>query len=166
MSVEGLKQTGRTVLQYDVPVVDGNCIYALRSKPFKLWIPLLISMLQCCLAICFRFCGRKVNIFSQIRQIFYESLYWFTILALLCLMMFTDKLNRSISTTYHTFIRQCRIFSLLSLKSLLCQTMKLKDIMKERREILSLTQQDLAEMAQCGLATSKFFLSGKGNPSI
>ncbi len=49
-------------------------------------------------------------------------------------------------------------------KSLLCQTMKLKDIMKKRREILSLTQQDLAEMAQVGLATIKDIERGKGNP--
>lgn len=51
-------------------------------------------------------------------------------------------------------------------KSLFCQTMKLKDIMKERREILSLTQQDLAEMAQVGLATIKDIERGKGNPAL
>ncbi len=51
-------------------------------------------------------------------------------------------------------------------KSLLCQTMKLKDIMKKRREILSLTQQDLAEMAQVGLATIKDIERGKGNPAL
>ena len=51
-------------------------------------------------------------------------------------------------------------------KSLLCQTMRLKDIMKERREILSLTQQDLAEMAQVGLATIKDIERGKGNPAL
>ncbi len=51
-------------------------------------------------------------------------------------------------------------------KSLLCQTMELKDIMKERREILSLTQQDLAEMAQVGLATIKDIERGKGNPAL
>jgi len=51
-------------------------------------------------------------------------------------------------------------------KSLLCQTMKLKDIMKERREILSLTQQDLAEMAQVGLASIKDIERGKGNPAL
>lgn len=44
--------------------------------------------------------------------------------------------------------------------------MKLKDIMKERREILSLTQQDLAEMAQVGLATIKDIERGKGNPAL
>jgi len=69
MSVGLLKQNGRTALQYDVPVVDGISTQALRSKPFKPWIRLLINMLQCCLAICFRFCGRKVNIFLQIHQI-------------------------------------------------------------------------------------------------
>lgn len=51
-------------------------------------------------------------------------------------------------------------------KSLLCQTIELKDIMKERREILSLTQQDLAEMAQVGLATIKDIERGKGNPAL
>ena len=44
--------------------------------------------------------------------------------------------------------------------------MELKDIMKERREILSLTQQDLAEMAQVGLATTKDIERGKGNPAL
>ena len=44
--------------------------------------------------------------------------------------------------------------------------MELKDIMKERREILSLTQQDLAEMAQVGLATIKDIERGKGNPAL
>jgi len=44
--------------------------------------------------------------------------------------------------------------------------MKLKDIMKERREILSLTQQDLAEMAQVGLASIKDIERGKGNPAL
>ena len=39
--------------------------------------------------------------------------------------------------------------------------MELKDIMKERREILSLTQQDLAEMAQVGLATLNVLDRGK-----
>lgn len=44
--------------------------------------------------------------------------------------------------------------------------MELKDIMKKRREILSLTQQDLAEMAQVGLATVKDIERGKGNPAL
>lgn len=44
--------------------------------------------------------------------------------------------------------------------------MKLKDIMKQRRETLSLTQQDLAEMSQVGLATIKDIERGKGNPSL
>lgn len=38
--------------------------------------------------------------------------------------------------------------------------------MKERREILSLTQQDLAEMAQVGLATIKDIERDKGNPAL
>lgn len=44
--------------------------------------------------------------------------------------------------------------------------MDLKEIMKQRREILSLTQQDLAEMAQVGLATVKDIERGKGNPAL
>ncbi len=38
--------------------------------------------------------------------------------------------------------------------------------MKQRREVLSLTQQDLAEMAQVGLATIKDIERGKGNPAL
>lgn len=38
--------------------------------------------------------------------------------------------------------------------------------MKQRRETLSLTQQDLAEMSQVGLATIKDIERGKGNPSL
>jgi predicted transcriptional regulator len=44
--------------------------------------------------------------------------------------------------------------------------MELKDIMKQRRKTLALTQQDLAEMAQVGLATIKDIERGKGNPSL
>lgn len=51
-------------------------------------------------------------------------------------------------------------------KSLLYHTMELKDIMKQRREFLSLTQQDLAEMAEVGLATIKDIERGKGNPAL
>ena len=38
--------------------------------------------------------------------------------------------------------------------------------MKQRRETLSLTQQDLAEMSQGGLATIKDIERGKGNPAL
>lgn len=38
--------------------------------------------------------------------------------------------------------------------------------MKERRDVLSLTQLDLAEMAQVGVATVKDIERGKGNPSL
>ena len=44
--------------------------------------------------------------------------------------------------------------------------MELKDVMKQRREMLALTQQDLAEMSQVGLATIKDIERGKGNPSL
>ena len=65
-----------------------------------------------------------------------------------------------------TFIWSRNIFLLSLHKSLLCHTMELKDIMKQRRETLSLTQQDLAEMAQVGLATIKDIERGKGNPAL
>lgn len=38
--------------------------------------------------------------------------------------------------------------------------------MKQRRETLSLTQQDLAEMSQVGLATIKDIERGNGNPAL
>ena len=38
--------------------------------------------------------------------------------------------------------------------------------MKQRREFLSLSQQDLAEMAEVGLATIKDIERGKGNPAL
>ena len=44
--------------------------------------------------------------------------------------------------------------------------MELKEIMKQRREFLSLTQQDLAEMADVGVATIKDIERGKGNPAL
>ena len=66
----------------------------------------------------------------------------------------------------HTFSWRYHKFLLYLHKSLLCQTMELKDIMKQRRETLSLTQQDLAEMAQVGLATIKDIERGKGNPAL
>ena len=67
---------------------------------------------------------------------------------------------------YCTFIWWFQKFSLFLQKSLLCQTMELRDIMKQRRETLSLTQQDLAEMSQVGLATIKDIERGKGNPAL
>lgn len=44
--------------------------------------------------------------------------------------------------------------------------MELKEIMKLRREVLSLSQLDLAEMADVSLATVKDIERGKGNPSL
>lgn len=38
--------------------------------------------------------------------------------------------------------------------------------MKQRRKTLAITQQDLAEMSQIGLATIKDIERGKGNPSL
>lgn len=70
------------------------------------------------------------------------------------------------SMIYYTFVLQFQEFSLFLRKSLLCQTMELMDIMKQRRETLSLTQQDLAEMSQVGLATIKDIERGKGNPAL
>lgn len=67
---------------------------------------------------------------------------------------------------YHTFIWKFQKLSFFLQKSLLCQTMELMDIMKQRRETLTLTQQDLAEMSQVGLATIKDIERGKGNPAL
>lgn len=67
---------------------------------------------------------------------------------------------------YCTYIWLLQDFLLHLRESLLCHTMELKDIMKQRREILSLTQQDLAEMAQVGVATIKDIERGKGNPAL
>ena len=44
--------------------------------------------------------------------------------------------------------------------------MSLHTTIKERRAILRLTQQDLAEMSSVGLRTLKEIESGKGNPSL
>lgn len=44
--------------------------------------------------------------------------------------------------------------------------MELKEIMKLRRGVLNLSQQDLAEMAGISLATIKDIERGKGNPSL
>lgn len=70
------------------------------------------------------------------------------------------------SMIYYTFVWLFQKFSLFLRKRLLCQTMELMDIMKQRRETLSLTQQDLAEMSQVGLATIKDIERGKGNPAL
>ena len=70
------------------------------------------------------------------------------------------------SMIYYTFVWLFQKFSLFLRKSLLCQTRELMDIMKQRRETLSLTQQDLAEMSQVGLATIKDIERGKGNPAL
>lgn len=67
---------------------------------------------------------------------------------------------------YYTFVWRFQKFPLILQKSLLCQTMELMDIMKQRRETLALTQQDLAEMSQVGLATIKDIERGKGNPAL
>ena len=44
--------------------------------------------------------------------------------------------------------------------------MTLQDVMKNRRRTLSLSQQDLAEMAGIGLSTIKDIERGQGNPSM
>ena len=123
-------------------------------------------MLQCCLAICLVLIGRKVNTFSQIHKNKFshknKSLIYHTHPA-------DFKINDGIATKsmiYYTFIWWFQKFSLFLRESLLCQTMELMDIMKQRRETLSLTQQDLAEMSQVGLATIKDIERGKGNPAL
>lgn len=44
--------------------------------------------------------------------------------------------------------------------------MTLQETLKERRKILSLSQKDLAEMADLSLATVKDIERGKGNPAL
>ncbi len=44
--------------------------------------------------------------------------------------------------------------------------MELKDVMKERRKFLRISQLDLAEIAGVSLATVKDIERGKGNPSM
>ncbi len=39
-------------------------------------------------------------------------------------------------------------------------------IIKKRREVLQITQEDLAELSGVGLRTIKQFESGKGNPTL
>jgi DNA-binding XRE family transcriptional regulator len=45
-------------------------------------------------------------------------------------------------------------------------TMHLGSIVKERRKLLNITQETLAEMSGVGLRTLKQLESGKGNPTI
>ena len=45
-------------------------------------------------------------------------------------------------------------------------SMSVQEVMKERRKKISITQQDLAEMAEVGISTIKQIESGKGNPSL
>lgn len=119
------------------------------------------------------FSRSKVNTFSQ----FYQIIHIFSNIFLT---------NAIVGIIYHTFVPiffslilvlpqkynkayfylNISDFLLTLRKSLLCHTMELKDIMKQRREVLSLTQQDLAEMAQVGLATIKDIERGKGNPAL
>lgn len=44
--------------------------------------------------------------------------------------------------------------------------MSFSEVIKKRRKILAISQQDLAEMAGIGLATIKDIERGKGNPSM
>lgn len=67
---------------------------------------------------------------------------------------------------WHTLVWYIEKILINLWESIIYQTMELKDIMKERRKLLSITQQDLAEMAQVGVATVKDIERGKGNPSF
>ena len=44
--------------------------------------------------------------------------------------------------------------------------MDIKEVMKSQRKKLGISQQDLAEMAEVGIATVKQIEAGKGNPSL
>jgi transcriptional regulator with XRE-family HTH domain len=51
-------------------------------------------------------------------------------------------------------------------KSDMMHYMELIDIIKDRREMLKVTQETLAELSGVGLRTLKQFESGKGNPTL
>ena len=70
------------------------------------------------------------------------------------------------SLSYQTFPCFYESHAVFLQKSLFKQTMELQEIMKSRREKLSLSQRDLAEMAGVSLATIKDIERGKGNPSL
>ena len=44
--------------------------------------------------------------------------------------------------------------------------MNSREVIKARRKVLDISQQDLAEMSQVGLATIKDIERGKGNPAL
>lgn len=45
-------------------------------------------------------------------------------------------------------------------------SMDIKEVMKDQRKKLGISQQDLAEMADVGITTIKQMEAGKGNPSL
>ena len=44
--------------------------------------------------------------------------------------------------------------------------LSLSEIIKQRRDVLKITQEQLAEMAEVGLRTLKSIENGKGNPTV
>ena len=58
------------------------------------------------------------------------------------------------------------IISIFEPKVYFIGLMNLQEVMKSRRKTLSLSQQDLAEMAGLGLSTVKDIERGLGNPSL
>ena len=54
----------------------------------------------------------------------------------------------------------------LCIKSVIYCTMKYGDLIKERRSVLGLTQQDLADYTELSLRIIKRVESEKGNPSL
>lgn len=46
------------------------------------------------------------------------------------------------------------------------QTMNIKEILKNRRSFLQISQEDLAEISEVSLATIKNIERGQGNPSL
>jgi Predicted transcriptional regulator with C-terminal CBS domains len=58
------------------------------------------------------------------------------------------------------------IISIFEPKVYFIGLMNLQEVMKSRRKTLSLSQQDLAEMAGIGLSTVKDIERGQGNPSL
>lgn len=58
------------------------------------------------------------------------------------------------------------MWTIFACKVYFIRLMNLRDVMKGRRKILALSQNDLAEMAGVSLATIKDIERGNGNPSL
>ncbi len=139
-----------------------HCVQSFLSSEYLCWLVCYNAVLP----FVSDFVGAKLILFHKSTKFIYPSS-----LKVLYIVLYSANFKNFDdiaveSMIYCTFIWWFQKFSLFLRKSLLCQTMELMDIMKQRRETLSLTQQDLAEMSQVGLATIKDIERGKGNPAL